>query len=238
MLGVRDEPEERESEQRAEHGPRRRRDLGVAVQDPRERDAGRAEEGRQPRSLREPVERVEDQERFSGRPTKRSPSSANWLSSGTDGASSIRSLPDWVLGKAITSRMLVCSARSAAQRSIPSAMPPCGGAPNSNASSTAPNFSFMAFSEWPWSRNERSSRSRRWIRTEPPPSSQPLRARSYCMARARPAGSSGAGLAGSPEFVTSSASSSGSTPLNGLWVASQRPTSASHWYIGKRWTQT
>ena len=46
------------------------------------------------------------------------------------------------------------------------------------------------------------------------------------------------GLAGSPEAVTSSASSSGTTPLNGLWVASQRPFSSSHWYIGKRLTQT
>ena len=43
--------------------------------------------------------------------------------------------------------------------------------------------------------------------------------------------------AGSPEAVTSSASSSGTTPLNGLWVASQRPSSSSHWYIGKRLTQ-
>ena len=42
-----------------------------------------------------------------GRPTKRSPSSSYWLGSGSDGASSIGSLPDWVLGKAMTSRMLV-----------------------------------------------------------------------------------------------------------------------------------
>ena len=62
---------------------------------------------------------------------------------------------------------------------------------------------------WPCSRKLRSSRSRRWIRTEPPPSSQPLSARSYCIARARPAGSSGEGFAGSPDAVTSSASSSG-----------------------------
>ena len=39
------------------------------------------------------------------------------------------------------------------------------------------------------------------MRTEPPPSSQPLRTRSYCIARARPAGSSGDGLAGSPDAV-------------------------------------
>ena len=87
-------------------------------------------------------------------------------------------------------------------------------------------------------REARSSRSRRWIRIEPPPSSQPLSARSYWSARARPAGSSGDGPIGSPDAVISSASSSGRTPLNGLWVASQRPCSASHWYIGKRLTQT
>ena len=75
------------------------------------------------------------------------------------------------------------------------------------------------------------------MRIDPPPSSQPLRARSYWSARARPAGSSGDGRAGSPDAVTSSGSSSGRTPENGLWVASQRPPSGSHWYIGNRWTQ-
>ena len=44
--------------------------------------------------------------------------------------------------------------------------------------------------------------------------------------------------AGSPDAVTSSASSSGRTPENGLWVACQRPISGSHWYIGKRLIQT
>ena len=39
------------------------------------------------------------------------------------------------------------------------------------------------------------------MRIEPPPSSQPLSARSYWSARARPAGSSGDGRAGSPELV-------------------------------------
>ena len=43
----------------------------------------------------------------------------------------------------------------------------------------------------PCSENERESISRVWKRTEPPPSSQPLRAMSYWSARARPAGSSG-----------------------------------------------
>ena len=77
---------------------------------------------------------------WAARPTKRSPSSSYCSGSGGDGASSIGSVPDWVLGKAMTSRMLVWSARSAAQRSMPSAMPPCGGAPYSNASRMAPNL--------------------------------------------------------------------------------------------------
>ena len=42
----------------------------------------------------------------------------------------------------------------------------------------------------PCSENERESSSRVWKRTDPPPSSQPLSARSYWSARARPAGSS------------------------------------------------
>src|SRR5205814_8793429 len=62
--------------------------------------------------------------------------------------------------------------------------------------------------------NERSRRGRRWMRIEPPPSSQPLSARSCWRARARPAGSSGLGRDGSPDAVTSSSSSSGTTPLN------------------------
>ncbi len=52
-------------------------------------------------------------------------------------------VPDWVLGKAMTSRMFVWPASSAAQRSMPSAIPPWGGAPYSKASRTAPNFSRM-----------------------------------------------------------------------------------------------
>ena len=75
------------------------------------------------------------------------------------------------------------------------------------------------------------------MRTEPPPSSQPLRATSYCIAFARPAGSSGERSSRSPEAVVSRTSSSGTTPLNGLWVASQRWNGSSHWYIGKWCTQ-
>ena len=139
----------------------------------------------------------------------------------------------------MTSRMLVWSVSSAAQRSTPSAMPPCGGAPYSNASRMPPNFASCCSGEWPWSANERASSSRVWKRIEPPPSSQPLSARSYWSARARPAGSSGSAR----ERVArrrrqQRLSPRASTPLNGLWVASQRRCSSSHWYIGNWWTQT
>ena len=39
-----------------------------------------------------------------------------------------------------------------AQRSMPSAMPPCGGAPYSNASRMPPNFASCASAEWPMER--------------------------------------------------------------------------------------
>ena len=128
------------------------------------------------------------------------PSSASWPGSTGEGASSIRSEPDEVLGKAMTSRMLVWSVSSAAHRSTPSAMPPWGGAPYSKASRMPLNLASCCSGEWPMSANERDSFSRVWKRTEPPPSSQPLSARSYCWARACPAGSSSLGWNGSPDW--------------------------------------
>ena len=62
-------------------------------------------------TLREPVERAGLSAQVCGSrgtPTKRRPSSSYWPGSGIDGASSIGSVPDWVFGKAITSRMFVC----------------------------------------------------------------------------------------------------------------------------------
>ena len=100
LLGERDEREQRQPEQRAEDRAGRRRHLRVAVEDAGERDARRAEQGRQPRplartsrarraagsagrslrrsagSLRRHAPR---HARFSGRPTKRRPSSSYWL---------------------------------------------------------------------------------------------------------------------------------------------------------------
>jgi hypothetical protein len=55
--------------------------------------------------------------------------SRNCLGETAAGESVIRSVPLAVLGKAITSRMLGVPQRMRNQRSKPSAMPPCGGAP-------------------------------------------------------------------------------------------------------------
>ena len=50
-------------------------------------------------------------------------------SAGVVGLPAMRSWPFCVLGKAMTSRMLVVPQSSAQIRSRPKAMPPCGGAP-------------------------------------------------------------------------------------------------------------
>jgi aspartyl-tRNA synthetase len=57
------------------------------------------------------------------------------------GAWVIRSLALWVLGKAITSRIVFLPASSITRRSNPKANPPWGGVPYSKASSIYPNFS-------------------------------------------------------------------------------------------------
>lgn len=56
-------------------------------------------------------------------------SSASCIGSTVPGAPVIASLPRCVFGNAITSRIEVESVMSIARRSMPSAMPPCGGAP-------------------------------------------------------------------------------------------------------------
>ncbi|MPM67719.1 hypothetical protein SDC9_114643 [bioreactor metagenome] len=65
-------------------------------------------------------------------------------------------------------------------------MPPCGGAPNLNASSRKPNFSWASSSPMPITAKTRSWMSRRWIRIEPPPISLPLQTQSYAYASADP----------------------------------------------------
>ena len=75
------------------------------------------------------------------------PSSRKTLSETGDGASHIRSVPRAVLGNGITSRMDVSPARIITSRSRPSAIPPCGGAPYSSASSRNPKRCLASSSE-------------------------------------------------------------------------------------------
>ncbi len=58
-----------------------------------------------------------------------SPSNSSWSSSTGDGASAIKSCAAVVFGKAITSRRDFSPESSAQMRSMPRAMPPCGGVP-------------------------------------------------------------------------------------------------------------
>ena len=112
-LPERHEHEQRQPEDRSIERAGRRRDGGVQIEDARERDARRAEQCGQAWPLREPVERPEILRTRVAQvlpcftPTKRRPSSSYCPGSGIDGASSIGSVPDWVFGKAITSRMFV-----------------------------------------------------------------------------------------------------------------------------------
>src|SRR5690348_13776405 len=111
------------------------------------------------------------------------PSSRNWRSGTEDGASHIKSVPRAVFGKGITSRIEVSPARIITSRSRPSAMPPCGGAPYSSASSRKPKRRRASSSLKPRAANTFVCTSRRWIRIEPEPSSTPFKTRSYDFAR-------------------------------------------------------
>src|SRR5215472_4317204 len=110
--------------------------------------------------------------------SRRIPSSFNWRSGTVEGASHIRSVPRAVLGKGITSRMEVSPARIITRRSRPSAIPPCGGAPYSSASSRNPNRLFASSSLNPSAVKTFDCTSRRWILMEPDPSSTPFSTRS------------------------------------------------------------
>jgi filamentous hemagglutinin family protein len=95
-----------------------------------------------------------------------------------DGAPVIRSLAFCVFGKAITSRIESRPPKSITQRSIPSAMPPCGGAPLRRASRRKPNRSRATSGLMPRSENTFSCVAPSWIRIVPPPASEPLITRS------------------------------------------------------------
>ena len=70
----------------------------------------------------------------------RRPSSSSWACSTSVGAPDIGSTPAWFFGNAIASRRFGSPASIIAMRSIPNAIPPCGGAPIASASSRKPNF--------------------------------------------------------------------------------------------------
>src|SRR5690606_9531383 len=100
--------------------------------------------------------------------------SASCLSGIGDGASVIRHCAVVVLGKAMTSRIDSVPAISAAMRSMPNAMPPCGGAPYRSASSRKPNLACASSAPMPSRSNTALCIDERWMRIEPPPISLPL----------------------------------------------------------------
>src|SRR5580698_3197333 len=122
---------------------------------------------------------------FAGAAATRMPSSRNTRSETVDGASLIKSVARAVFGKGITSRMDDSPARIITRRSSPSAIPPCGGAPYSNASSRNPKRFLASSSENPSAEKTLACTSRRWIRMDPEPSSTPFSTMSYDFARQR-----------------------------------------------------
>src|SRR5262249_26210773 len=87
-------------------------------------------------------------------------SSSSWRRSTGVGASVMRSVPFWVLGKAITSRSDSAPHRSMVNRSTPNAIPPCGGGPYLNASSRKPNLARKSSSVSPSAANTLACTSR------------------------------------------------------------------------------
>src|ERR671915_1707792 len=149
------------------------------------------------------------------------PSSLSWRSSTCAGAPVSGSAPLAAFGKAITSRIDSRPASRATMRSIPNAIPPCGGAPYVNASSRKPKRAFASSGPIPSASNTFCCTSGRLILIEPPPSSQPSRTTSYPRERQ----------------VAGSASRSPVGDVNGWCIASKRPSSSFHSNIGKSTTQ-
>ena len=69
---------------------------------------------------------------------------------------------------------VLAPAISITRRSRPKARPPCGGAPNFSASSRKPNLRCASSASMPSRPNTADCMSARWIRTEPPPTSEPF----------------------------------------------------------------
>src|SRR5260221_9612516 len=119
----------------------------------------------------------------SGRRSTLIESSWSCFSVTVPGAPVIRSMPLFVFGKAITSRIDADPVRIVMSLSTPRAIPPCGGAPMRSADRRKPNFDSASSSLMPSSRKTRACSALRWIRMLPPPTSIPSRTRSYACAR-------------------------------------------------------
>src|SRR5262249_37222673 len=157
---------------------------------------------------------------FGGKTTS-IPSSATSSGGTSDGAPLIGSTPAWLFGNPIVSRRFDSPARTIIMRSIPNAMPPCGGAPIARASSRKPNFTRCSSGERFRTSKTRCWSSASWIRNEPPPSSFPLPTRSYWEDRA------------ADGSWSKRASQAGSGRVKGWCTACQRPSSSDHSNIGK-----
>ena len=72
--------------------------------------------------------------------TTRMCSSRNCFAVASDGAPIIKSSARWFIGNSTTSRRFSSPHSSMTMRSMPGAMPPCGGAPSDSACSMPPNF--------------------------------------------------------------------------------------------------
>src|SRR5882672_5075309 len=151
-------------------------------------------------------------------------SSRNCFSSTGDGACVSKSCARCVLGKAMTSRIDSAPAIMATMRSSPKAIPPCGGAPYCRASSRNPNLCFASSGPIDSARNTFDCTSSRWMRTEPPPISEPFSTMSYALASAAPGS----------RARRSSWPSLGA--VNGWCIAFQRFASSSYSNIGKSTT--
>ena len=159
--------------------------------------------------------------RPAGGPSNRTPTSASCCESTAAGAPVSGSEPEAVFGNAITSRIESRPARIATIRSIPSARPPCGGAPYLSASSRNPNRESASSSEIPSAVNTCCWTSGRLIRIDPPPISEPSSTMSYARERSAP------GSSNEP-----------SGAVNGWCSASQRCSFGFHSNIGKSITHS
>src|SRR6185436_20905226 len=158
---------------------RDRHDLGVTALDDGDRDQSREQRGRRERQQPHDDRRAQV---CSSCARTASPSSSSCSGVILDGAPDIGSRPAWFFGNAITSRRFGSPASTIVIRSMPSAIPPIGGAPIASASSRKPNFERCSASDIPSSSNTFAWISGSWILKLPPPISFPFTIRSYACA--------------------------------------------------------